>query len=100
MVGRDIGTVVLPGADCKIFLTASAAERAKRREEELRSRGQVRPRQELLQEILRRDRMDSERKVAPLRTADDAIVVQTDGQSVGQALEQVLAIVTRPAPAA
>jgi len=100
MVGRDIGTVVLPGADCKIFLTASAAERAKRREEELRSRGQVRPRQELLQEILRRDRMDSERKVAPLRTADDAIVVQTDGLSVGQALEQVLAIVTRLTPTA
>ena len=100
MVGRDIGTVVLPEADCKVFLTASAAERAKRREEELRSRGQVRPRQELLQEILRRDRMDSERKVAPLRIADDAIVVQTDGLSVGQALEQVLAIVMRPAPAA
>jgi len=100
MVGRDIGTVVLPDAECKIFLTASAAERAKRREEELRSRGQVRPRQELLQEILRRDRMDSERKVAPLRVADDAIVVQTDGLSVGQALDNVLAIVTRPAPAA
>ena len=100
MVGRDIGTVVLPDADCKIFLTASASERAKRREEELRSRGQVLPRQELLQEILRRDRMDSERKVAPLRTADDAVVVQTDGLSVGQALEQVLAIVMRPAPAA
>jgi cytidylate kinase len=100
MVGRDIGTVVLPDAECKIFLTASAAERAKRREEELRSRGQVRPRQELLQEILRRDRMDSERKVAPLRTADDAVVVQTDGLSVGQALEKVLAIVTRPATTA
>lgn len=100
MVGRDIGTNVLTDADCKIFLTASAAERAKRREEELRSRGQVRPRQELLQEILRRDRMDSERKVAPLRTADDAVVVQTDGLSVGQALDQVLAIVTRPAQTA
>lgn len=100
MVGRDIGTNVLTDAECKIFLTASAAERAKRREEELRSRGQVRPRQELLQEILRRDRMDSEREVAPLRTADDAVVVQTDGLSVGQALDQVLAIVTRPAPTA
>jgi cytidylate kinase len=100
MVGRDIGTVVLPDAECKIFLTASAAERAKRREEELRSRGHVRPRQELLQEILRRDRMDSERKVAPLRTADDAVVVQTDGLSVGQALDKVLAIVTRPATTA
>jgi cytidylate kinase len=98
MVGRDIGTVVLPEADKKIFLTASAAERAKRREEELRSRGQVRPRQELLQEILRRDRLDSERTVAPLRAAEDATVVQTDGLSVGQALDRVLEIVTRSAP--
>jgi cytidylate kinase len=98
MVGRDIGTVVLPEADRKIFLTASAAERAKRREEELRSRGEVRPRQELLQEILRRDRLDSERTVAPLRAAEDATVVQTDGLSVGQALDRVLEIVTRSAP--
>lgn len=94
MVGRDIGTVVLPDAQRKIYLTASAAERAKRREEELASRGDVRPRQELLQEILRRDRLDSERAVAPLRAADDAIVVQTDGLAVGQALDRVLAIVT------
>ena len=95
MVGRDIGTVVLPSAERKIFLTASAAERAKRREEELRSRGEVRPRQELLTEILRRDKLDSERAVAPLRAADDAIVVQTDGLSVGQALDRVLAIAAR-----
>jgi cytidylate kinase len=94
MVGRDIGTVVLPGADRKIYLTASAAERAKRREEELRARGQVRPRQDLLQEILRRDKLDSERAVAPLRIADDAIVVHTDGLAVGEALDKVLAIVT------
>jgi cytidylate kinase len=94
MVGRDIGTVVLPDAERKIYLTASAAERAKRREEELRSRGEVRPRQELLQEILRRDKLDSERAVAPLKPADDAIVVQTDGLSVGQALEKVVAIAT------
>ena len=93
MVGRDIGTVVLPKADRKIYLTASAAERAKRREEELRSRGEVRPRQELLQEILRRDKLDSERVVAPLRPADDAVVIQTDGLAVGQALDKVLAIV-------
>ncbi len=94
MVGRDIGTVVLPEAERKIYLTASAAERAKRREEELRARGEIRARQELLQEILRRDRLDSERAVAPLRAAEDAIVVQTDGLSVGQALDRVLAIVT------
>jgi cytidylate kinase len=94
MVGRDIGTVVLPDADRKIFLTASASERAKRREEELAARGEVRPRQELLTEILRRDQLDSERKVAPLRAADDAIIVHTDGLAVGQALDKVLAIVT------
>ena len=94
MVGRDIGTVVMPRAERKIYLTASASERAKRRDEELRARGDIRPRQELLSEILRRDRLDSERAVAPLRAADDAIVVQTDGLSVGQALEKVLAILT------
>ncbi len=95
MVGRDIGTVVLPEAERKIYLTASAAERAKRREEELRARGEIRVRQDLLNEILRRDRIDSERAVAPLRAAEDAVVVQTDGLSVGQALERVLSIVTR-----
>ncbi len=94
MVGRDIGTVVLPDADRKIFLTASAAERARRREEELQSRGEQRPRQELLHEILRRDQLDSERAVAPLRAAEDAIVVETDGQSVGQALDRVLSVIS------
>src|SRR5438309_11625168 len=79
MVGRDIGTVVLPDAERKIFLTASAAERARRREEELAARGQARPRQELLAEILRRDELDSRRPVAPLRAASDALVVETDG---------------------
>ncbi len=100
MVGRDIGTVVLPEADRKIFLTASAAERAKRREEELAERGQRRPRQELLHEILRRDQLDSERTVAPLKAAADAVVVQTDGLAVGQGLDRVLEIVTRPSPPA
>ncbi|HET8567831.1 MAG TPA: (d)CMP kinase [Candidatus Limnocylindria bacterium] len=96
MVGRDIGTVVLPAADRKVFLTASASERAKRREEELAARGIRRPRQELLHEILRRDQIDSERAVAPLRAAADAIVVETDEHSVGQALEKVLAAIRRP----
>jgi len=96
MVGRDIGTVVLPDAEKKIFLTASASERARRREEELASRGERRPRQELLNEILRRDRLDTERTVSPLKAADDAVVVQTDGLSVKEALEGVLgAISTR-----
>lgn len=94
MVGRDIGTVVLPDAERKIFLTASAAERARRREEELQSRGEQRPRQELLHEILRRDQLDSERAVAPLKAAEDAIVVETDGESVGQALDRVLSVIS------
>jgi CMP/dCMP kinase len=101
MVGRDIGTVVLPDADRKVFLTASAAERARRRGEELAARGEVRARQELLHEILRRDQIDSERVVSPLRPADDAIVVQTDGLSVREALEKVLqTIAAEPQPAA
>ncbi|MEK7861189.1 MAG: (d)CMP kinase, partial [Chloroflexota bacterium] len=96
MVGRDIGTVVLPRADRKVFLTASASERAKRRGEELAARGEVRPRRELLHEILRRDQLDSERVVSPLRPAQDAIVVQTDGLSVRQALDAVLGVITTP----
>lgn len=93
MVGRDIGTIVLPDADLKVFLTASAAERARRRGEELAARGVVRPREELLHEILRRDQLDSERVVAPLKAATDAVVIETDGHTVGEALERVLAVV-------
>ena len=96
MVGRDIGTVVLPDADRKIFLTASAGERARRREEELATRGERRPRQELLHEILRRDQLDTERAVSPLKAAEDATVVQTDGLSVREALDKVLAAIQRP----
>lgn len=96
MVGRDIGTVVLPNADRKIFLTASAGERARRREEELATRGEHRPRQELLHEILRRDQLDSERVTSPLKAAPDAVVVQTDGLEVRDALERVLGAIARP----
>ena len=95
MVGRDIGTVVLPDAEKKIFLTASASERARRREEELASRGERRPRQELLNEILRRDQLDTEREVSPLKAAGDAVVVQTDGLSVKEALERVLGAISQ-----
>jgi cytidylate kinase len=96
MVGRDIGTVVLPDAERKVFLTASASERARRREEELASRGDRRPRQELLHEILRRDQLDTERAVSPLKAAEDATIVQTDGLSVREALDKVLAAIQRP----
>jgi len=96
MVGRDIGTVVLPNAERKIFLTASAGERARRREEELAMRGEHRPRQELLHEILRRDQLDTERVTSPLKAAADAVVIQTDGLEVRDALERVLGTITRP----
>jgi cytidylate kinase len=95
MVGRDIGTVVLPEAERKVFLTASAAERARRREEELAARGERRSRQDLLTEILRRDELDSKRIVAPLRAAPDANIVETDGLSVREALERVLQVIER-----
>ena len=92
MVGRDIGTVVLPEAERKVFLTASAAGRARRREEELAARGEKRSRQDLLMEILRRDELDSKRTVAPLRAAADAVMVETDGLSVREALDRVLKV--------
>jgi cytidylate kinase len=95
MVGRDIGTVVLPDAQRKVFLTASAAERARRREEELAARGEKRSRSELLAEILRRDELDSKRTIAPLRAADDAVVVETDSLTVREALERVLRVIER-----
>src|SRR5256712_13216533 len=95
MVGRDIGRVVLQTAQRRVSLTASAAERARRREEELAARGEKRSRQDLLAEILRRDELDSTRTVAPLRAADDAIVVETDGLSVREALDRVLQVIER-----
>ena len=95
MVGRDIGTVVLPEAERKVFLTASAGERARRREEELAARGVKRARQELLTEILHRDELDSSRAVSPLRAAADAIIVETDGLTVREALDRVLQVIER-----
>ncbi|RKZ34990.1 (d)CMP kinase [bacterium] len=75
MDGRDIGTVVLPDAELKIFLTASLEVRAKRRMDELRQMGKPIPFSEVLANIKQRDKMDSTRKIAPLRKADDAVVI-------------------------
>ena len=78
MEGRDIGTVVLPAAEVKIFLTASAEERARRRQQQLRETGIQRDLGEIVREQQERDRRDSSRAVAPLRQADDAEKVITD----------------------
>ncbi len=77
MDGRDIGTVVLPDAEVKIFLTASPEARARRRCLELERRGTPQPYQEVLREIEERDRNDTNRSVAPLRQADDAVLLDT-----------------------
>ena len=90
MDGRDIGTVVLPHADIKIFLTASPEDRAKRRHLELLQKGQEVDFDTLLQEIIERDHNDSTRAIAPLKKADDAIAVDTSGNS----LEESIALLT------
>lgn len=77
MDGRDIGTVVLPGADLKIYLTAAPEARAERRCRELRERGQQAEFDQVLAEVVERDRRDTQREAAPLRQADDAVVADT-----------------------
>jgi cytidylate kinase len=90
MVGRDIGTVVLPEADLKIYLDASAEERAKRRYDELVARNEKANYDEILQKVVERDRIDSTRAVAPLRPADDAIIIDSDKMNVDQVFSQVM----------
>lgn len=92
MVGRDIGTVVLPEADLKIYLDASAEERARRRYKELRQRGESADYDAILQVILTRDQIDSNREVAPLRPAADAIILCSDGLDADQVLDRVKAL--------
>jgi cytidylate kinase len=90
MVGRDIGTVVLPEADLKIYLDASAEERAKRRYDELVARNEKANYDEILQKVVERDRIDSTRAVAPLRPADDAIIIDSDKMNVDQVFSRVM----------
>jgi cytidylate kinase len=92
MVGRDIGTVVLPEADLKIYLDASAEERARRRYDELVARNEKANYEEILQKVIERDRIDSTRAVAPLRPADDAIIIDSDKMNVDEVFTQVIAL--------
>jgi len=92
MVGRDIGTVVLPEADLKIYLDASAEERARRRYEENSTRGEQVEYEEILAKVIERDRIDSTRDVAPLRAADDAIVVDSDKLNADEVFEKALSL--------
>ena len=89
MVGRDIGTVVLPDADLKIYLDASVDERARRRYLEVRERGEPAEYQGILEAMRRRDKIDSQRQAAPLQSAEDAVIVDTEGLSIEQVLVRV-----------
>jgi cytidylate kinase len=91
--GRDIGTVVLPDADIKIFLVADESERARRRQKELREKKVDVSLDELINEIHERDRKDSSRDLSPLRRAPDAVEVDTSGLTVEGQVEKILGIV-------
>jgi len=97
MEGRDIGTVVLPQADVKIYLTASLEERARRRVKQLKEKGISVDLETVIAEIKRRDSMDSERALAPLRKADEAVLIDTTSMSIEGVVEAVLEQVERRA---
>ena len=90
MDGRDIGTQVLPNADLKIFLTASVDERAKRRFEELKAKNFPANLDQIKNEIILRDKQDSEREIAPLAQADDAILLDSTNLSIEQVVNEIL----------
>jgi cytidylate kinase len=89
MVGRDIGTVVLPEADLKIYLDATVEERAHRRHREILERGEEANYEKVLASMRRRDKIDSEREAAPLRAAQDAIIIDTTELSIAEVLAKV-----------
>ena len=93
--GRDQGTVVFPDADYKIYLTASPAERARRRTVELNDRGEPVTLADVLASLQQRDERDSSRAVGPLKPAADAIEVFTDGKSIDEVVDLIQQIVTR-----
>lgn len=98
MVGRDIGTVVLPDADLKIYLDGTVEERAWRRYREIVAREEPADYEAVLASIRRRDQIDSGRALAPLRVADDAIVIDTTLLAIEQVLEHVLSLVNSDGP--
>lgn len=92
MAGRDIGTVVLPDANLKIFLTASPEERARRRHQEMREGGQAVELEQVLAELIQRDKLDTERANSPLRPAEGAYVLNTESIGIDQVVERIIAL--------
>ena len=95
MDGRDIGTVVLPDADVKVFLTASAEERARRRWLELQERGSEASFEEVLRDIEERDYNDSHREIAPLKPAEDSVLVDTSEKTLEESLAEITGLIGR-----
>lgn len=93
MDGRDIGTVVLPDAEVKIFLTASAEERANRRYKELSVKPDCPPYEEILRDIIQRDYQDMNRETSPLRQAEDAVLVDTTNLNLEQSADEIVRII-------
>ena len=98
MDGRDIGTVVLPKANVKIFLTASPEVRAKRRTDELTAKGQKANYEQILKEIIQRDYQDTHRPIAPLKMAKDSIKVDTSDMDIDQVVDAIRQIVGKKIP--
>ncbi len=95
--GRDMGTVVFPKASCKFFLVASAEERARRRQAQLAEKGQIVDYQEILDQISKRDYDDSRRALAPLKPADDAIIVDSSSMGPAAVIDCMLASIAKSA---
>jgi cytidylate kinase len=93
MAGRDIGTVVLPDAALKVYLNASQEERAKRRHEQMTARGEEASLDSVLADLVRRDAIDTSRRTSPLRPAEDAVIVDTDGLTLEQVVERIISLV-------
>ena len=93
LVGRDIGSVVCPAADLKLFLTADAETRARRRVEELRARGAAAIYEHVLQDLNQRDTRDSNRRIAPLTAAPDAVIIDTAGLDADKVLDRAADLV-------
>ena len=94
MDGRDIGSVVLPNADLKIYLTASAEARANRRFLELKEKGQDVPYEQVLSDIIDRDKRDMERPIAPLKVAEGAIIVDTSDINFKQSVDKIIELIS------
>lgn len=94
MDGRDIGTVILPNADLKIFLTADVRDRARRRYEELHAKGMEKPFDEVLAEMEKCDEQDTQRAAAPLKAADDAVLLDTSGNTLEESIDEVCRLIS------